>query len=151
MTLGVASAFGLARGLGQEISNLEAWCARLSGSWHEAAEAFRTCAPSLAEFLSLLENPHHSGGGVRLKAAEMEAVSVMLRRSAELAPLSNRLTVLESEGRLGRDWADILASAMHLHCIRLLGGSSAMEKLAMGILFRAVNGFLRSGAKAREV
>ena len=75
-------------------------------------------------------------GGIAKLAGSAEIMRIFAERRRSLAPIAQRLTILEDKRELNQTRDIIFQSVIHMHCNRLAGADRGIEERALGLLLR---------------
>jgi thiopeptide-type bacteriocin biosynthesis protein len=129
LVLAVASIDDLLNSMGLGIGRRLAWYKARVKSPHSSGSDFRERKTTLRELFG-------STDGFAKLAGSAEIMQIFAERQRSLAPIAQRLTVLEEKRELNQSRDIIFQSVIHMHCNRLAGADRGIEERALGLLLR---------------
>jgi thiopeptide-type bacteriocin biosynthesis protein len=129
LVLAVASIDDLLNSMGLDVSRRLAWYKARVKSPHSSGSDFRERKTTLRELFG-------STDGIHKLAGSAEIMQIFAERQRSLAPIAERLVILEDKRELNQSRDIIFQSVIHMHCNRLAGADRGIEERALGLLLR---------------
>jgi thiopeptide-type bacteriocin biosynthesis protein len=129
LMLVVASIDDLLNSMGLDGHERLAWYKARIKSPHSSGPDFRERKTTLRELFG-------ADAGFAKLPGSAEVVRIFAERRRALAPVAQRLAILEDKRELNQTRDIIFQSVIHMHCNRLAGADRSIEERALGLLLR---------------